>query len=187
MGTLERAMASRRFILTCTKYSRNIHKINRLKRNGHLSCCQYSTEAIQEPQVEGQVKVFTPKLHAIVDDISKLTLTEVADLNELLKKTLRIQDAPVMAMGMPAAAPQEEEEEEQAPKIEKTSFSLKLLEFDADKKIVLIKEMKNLVPGMNLVQAKKFVESLPQIVKADILKDEAETLKKSIEAAGGKC
>ena len=120
-------------------------------------------------------------------DIGKLTLTEVADLNELLKKTLRIQDAPVMAMGMPGMAAPREEEEDEAPKIEKTLFSVKLLEFQGDKKIALIKEIKNLVEGMNLVQAKKFVESAPQVIKEDILKEEAENLKKAIEAVGGKC
>lgn len=61
-------------------------RVNRLKRSGHLSfSCQFSTETIPAPNVEGQDKVFTPKLHAIVDDISKLSLTEVADLNELLR------------------------------------------------------------------------------------------------------
>lgn len=43
----------------------------------------YST--LPEPVIDGQDKVFPPKLHTIVDDIGKLTLTEVADLNELLK------------------------------------------------------------------------------------------------------
>lgn len=132
--------------------------------------------------------MFSPKLHSIVKDIGSLTLNEVADLNELLKKTLRIQDAPVMAMGMPGmmAAPKAEEEEV-VQKIEKTSFTLKLVEFEADKKITLIKEIKNLIEGMNLVQAKKFVESVPIVIKEDIIKEEAEKLKKAIEAVGGKC
>ncbi|CAG2218442.1 large ribosomal subunit protein bL12m-like [Mytilus edulis] len=182
-------MASRRLIFLSSKLSRNIHRISRRDRVVTCSSCStsrlYST--LPEPVIDGQDKVFPPKLHTIVDDIGKLTLTEVADLNELLKKTLRIQDAPVMAMGMPGMAAPKEEEEEEAPKIVKTLFSLKLLEFAADKKITLIKEIKSLVPDMNLVQAKKFVESAPQVIKADITKEEAETLKKAIEAAGGKC
>lgn len=68
-----------------------------------------------------------------------------------------------------------------------TSFTVKLLKFDDAKKIQLIKELKNLMDGVNLVQAKKFVESAPQVVKADLPKDEAEKLKATIEAAGGVC
>ena len=46
----------------------------------------------------------------------------------------------------------ETEEEEEAPKREKTSFSVKLVKFDAGKKVALIKEIKNSVEGLNLVQ-----------------------------------
>ena len=47
---------------------------------------------------------------------------------------------------------------------------MKLLKFDTAKKVALIKELKNQVEGMNLVQAKKFVESAPAVVKSDISK-----------------
>ena len=88
----------------------------------------------------------------------------------------------------PAAAPVEEEpEEEAAPVAVQTSFTLKLEAFAADKKVALIKEIKANVEGMNLVQAKKFVESAPAIVKADLSKDEAEKLKTTLEAAGATC
>ena len=53
---------------------------------------------------------------------------------------------------------------------------MKLNKFDPAKKVAIIKEIKSLVEGMNLVQAKKFVESAPAVVKADIAKDEAEKL-----------
>ena len=59
--------------------------------------------AIQVPDAEGAAKTYSPKVQGIVNDISQLTLLEVADLNELLKKTLNISDAPVMMAG--AAAP----------------------------------------------------------------------------------
>ena len=59
--------------------------------------------------------------------------------------------------------------------------------FAADKKVALIKEIKNNVEGMNLVQAKKFVESAPTVVKTDLSKDEAEALKSTLEAVGGSC
>ena len=87
----------------------------------------------------------------------------------------------------PAAAPIEEEVEEVAPVAVQTSFTLKLNSFAADKKVALIKEIKANVEGMNLVQAKKFVESAPAVVKADLAKDEAEKLKAALEGAGAAC
>lgn len=137
-------------------------------------------------------KVYPEKISNIVDDIAQLNLLEVADLNELLKKRLRISDAPVMMAGAmgggaPAAAPKEEEEEEEAPQAVQTSFTIKLDKYDDSKKVALIKEIKNQVEGMNLVQAKKFVESCPAVVKADIGKEEAEKLKVALEAVGASC
>jgi len=133
--------------------------------------------------------VAAEKLNRIVSDISHLTLIEVAELNKLLKTALNIPDAPMMAYGAGPAAPAKEQEEvEEEPKAKvQTSFTLKLTQFTDTKKIALIKEIKNLVEGMNLVQAKKFVENLPAVVRADIPKEEAEKLKESITAAGGVC
>ena len=92
------------------------------------------------------------------------------------------------AVAAPSAAPAAEEaEEESAPAAVQTSFTLKLESFEADKKVALIKEIKANVEGYNLVQAKKFVESAPAIVKEDLSKDEAEKLKKALEGAGAKC
>lgn len=59
-----------------------------------------------------------------------------------------------------------------------------MVKFDDTKKIALIKEVKNLFEGMNLVQAKKFVESVPTIVKEDISKEEAEKLKEQLTKIG---
>ncbi|XP_010719739.2 39S ribosomal protein L12, mitochondrial, partial [Meleagris gallopavo] len=79
-----------------------------------------------------------------------------------------------------------QEEEEAVPmKKEKTHFSVRLTELKATDKVKLIKEVKNFVPGINLVQAKKLVESLPQEIKANVSKEEAEKIKTALEAAGG--
>merc|ERR1739842_281999 len=102
------------------------------------------------------------------------------------KSKLNISDAPVMMAGAAAAAPVEEEEEA-APQVIQTSFTVKLNKFDASKKVAIIKEIKALVEGMNLVQAKKFVESAPAVVKADIAKDEAEKIQAALQAVGGEC
>lgn len=150
----------------------------------------FSAETLAQPAPSNEERSYPEKITRIVDDIAKLTLMEVADLNDLLKKTLNIQETPMMAGAFAApaaaAAPQEDDEVASVAKVQ-TAFTVKLLKFDEAKKIQLIKEMKNLIEGINLVQAKKFVESVPQVVKADLAKDEAEKLKASIEMAGGTC
>ncbi|XP_064105247.1 large ribosomal subunit protein bL12m-like [Macrobrachium nipponense] len=147
--------------------------------------------ALSTPTADGAPKVYPEKIQNIVSQITQLTVLEVADLNDLLKKTLNISDAPVMAFGaaMPgAAAPaQEEDEEAVGPSKVQTSFTVKMNKFDAAKKVAVIKEVKALLEGYNLVQAKKFVESCPVIVKADIPKDEAEKLAEALNAAGADC
>merc|ERR1719167_1361471 len=147
---------------------------------------RYSTAPQPLPTPEGAAKEYSPKIVGIVEEISKMTILEVADLNELLKIRLNIKDVPVMAATaapVAAAAPVEEVEVMDKPR-EKTIFTVKLMSFDAGKKVALIKEVKNLMEGMNLVQAKKFVESVPQTLKEDIPKEEAEALKTALEAVG---
>lgn len=146
-----------------------------------------STATIPPPHIEGTDRTYPTHISSIVDQISQLSLLEVADLNELLKKTLNISDAPMMAMGgsmQGAQAAQDEEEAEEVAPVQ-SLFTVKLIKFDDTKKVALIKEIKALLTGMNLVQAKKFVESAPAEVKKDISKEEAETLKKALEAVGG--
>jgi len=151
-------------------------------------------EAIKFPQSEttpANDKIYLPKITTIVDQISSLNLLEVADLNELLKAKLKISDAPVMMGGgmmqaATASAPAEEEDAEPAAAVQ-TSFKITIEKFDDTKKVALIKELKAQMEGMNLVQAKKFVESCPAVVKADIPKDEADKLKTALEAAGATC
>ncbi|NXQ93290.1 DIC protein, partial [Sagittarius serpentarius] len=145
-------------------------------------------EALAGAPLDTAAKEYSPKVRQLVRDIAGLTLLEVADLNALLKETLKIPDVGVMpaaaASLLPSqAAPQEEEE---VPlKKEKTHFTVRLTELKPADKVKLIKEVKNFVPGVNLVQAKKLVESLPQEIKANASKEEAEKIKAALEAAGG--
>ncbi|XP_067006444.2 large ribosomal subunit protein bL12m [Anabrus simplex] len=138
--------------------------------------------AMQVPPADGDSKVFAPKIEGLVSSIAQLNLLEIAELNQALKKRLNLPDAPVMAVGAidRSAAAKDEDEEDAAPQRVQTSFTVKLLKFDDKQKVALIKEVKNLMEGMNLVQAKKFVESAPTVVKADIGKDEAETLRDAL-------
>ncbi|XP_035433359.2 39S ribosomal protein L12, mitochondrial [Spodoptera frugiperda] len=138
------------------------------------------------PVPEGVDKPVSPKIEKIVSEITNLNLLEVSELSQVLKKRLNLPDAPVMPMGgFVAAAPAAQDEEEAAPKAVKTNFTVKLTKFDDKQKVALIKEIKGLLEGYNLVQAKKFVESVPAVVKADVSKDEAEKLKEALSKVGG--
>ncbi|NXF24396.1 DIC protein, partial [Rhodinocichla rosea] len=147
-------------------------------------------EALAGAPLDTAAKEYSPKVRQLVRDIAGLTLLEVADLNALLKETLKIPDVGVMpaaaaASLLPAQAAPQEEEEVVPLKKEKTHFTVRLTEFKTADKVKLIKEVKNFVPGVNLVQAKKLVESLPQEIKANASKEEAEKIKAALEAAGG--
>lgn len=143
-----------------------------------------SVENLTIPPPSNVEKQASPKIENLFTAISQLNLVEVSELNDLLKKRLNLPDAPAFAVGaISAAAPADEEE--LAPQSVKSSFNVKLMKFDEKQKVPLIKEIKNLVEGMNLVQAKKFVESAPALVKADVGKEEAEKLKQAIEKVGG--
>lgn len=84
------------------------------------------------------------------------------------------------AGGAAEAAPAEEA----APK-EKTHYDVELTEFDAATKVKLIKEVRAIL-GLGLKEAKECVESAPTWLKKELVKDEAEKLKETLEAVGGK-
>ncbi|KAJ8679672.1 hypothetical protein QAD02_015459 [Eretmocerus hayati] len=161
---------------------RQFHKCLQLSQ-AEAAAVAAAGEKLTIPVPEGVDKPVSPKIDKIAHEITALNLLEVAELSDLLKKRLNLPDAPVMPVGGFAPAPAQEEEV--APKAEKTMFTVKLTKFDEKQKVAVIKEIKNLVPGTNLVQAKKLVESLPQVVKADVSKEEAEQLKEALTKAGG--
>ncbi|KZO92146.1 ClpS-like protein [Calocera viscosa TUFC12733] len=142
-----------------------------------------STSAVPPPP---SLNAAGSKVQRIVDEISSLTLLEAADLVSQLKTRLNIQEIamPAAAAGpaAPAAAAAEPEEEEK-PK-EKTMFTVKLEKFEAASKAKVIKEIKAIVPNMNLVEAKKFVESAPKVIKENVPKEEAEKLMKTFTDLG---
>uniref|UniRef100_A0A2M4C0K6 Putative mitochondrial 60s ribosomal protein n=1 Tax=Anopheles marajoara TaxID=58244 RepID=A0A2M4C0K6_9DIPT len=158
-------------------------------RNAEAAVASAGAEKLTIPVPEGTDKPADPKLVSIVDSIAKLNLLEVSELSTLLKRKLNLPDTAMMPAGgfgafTGAPAPAAADEEEAAPKVVKTTFKVKLVKFDEKQKVALIKEVKNLLEGMNLVQAKKFVESAPTIVKEDIPKEEAEKLKEAFTKVG---
>ncbi|KAF8631244.1 hypothetical protein AX15_002573 [Amanita polypyramis BW_CC] len=125
-----------------------------------------------------------PKISRIVDDISELTLLQAADLVTLLKSRLNIQEIAMPAAAAPAASSAAAEAPvEEKPK-EKTSFNVKLESYDATAKAKVIREVKGMIPNLTLIEAKKFVESLPQVLKENMPKEEAEKLKATLESLG---
>lgn len=175
--------------LLFVRNSRNVRSFMKCASANNLAAAQSleGAEKLTIPVPEGTDKPVNPKLMKIVTDISQLNLLEVSELSGLLKKTLNLPDAPMMPAFAMAGSPGQaanEDDEEAAPKRVQTAFKVKLMKFDDKQKVPLIKEIKNLLEGMNLVQAKKFVESAPTIVKEDITKEEADKLKEALSKVG---
>ncbi|KMT02450.1 hypothetical protein BVRB_9g203990 [Beta vulgaris subsp. vulgaris] len=161
-----------------------IHSSNANSTRNHTTQSQQSTPK-------------SPKITAIADEISSLTLLEVADLTSLLGKKLEVKDLPIVSLMMPgmgfnfggmggggggaaAAAPAEEE------KKEKTAFDLKLeAGFDTGSKIKVIKEVRSFTE-LGLKEAKELVEKAPVVLKTGVSKDEAEKIIEKMKAIGAK-
>jgi len=119
--------------------------------------------------------------NTLVDQLSGLTVLEVADLVKKLEEKWGVSAAAPVAVaaaeggGAAAAAPVEE----------KTAFDVVLKETGPNK-IAVIKEVRACVAGLGLAEAKALVEGAPKTLKEGITKAEAEEIKKKIEAAGAK-
>ncbi len=116
-------------------------------------------------------------LAKIVDELSKLTVLEAADLAKMLEEKWGVSAAAAVAVAAgPAAA---------APAAEvKTEFTVMLTAI-GDKKIEVIKEVRA-ITGLGLKEAKDLVEGAPKAVKEGVNKDEADKLKAQLEKAGAK-
>ena len=123
------------------------------------------------------------KLTSIIEQLKTLTLLEAAELVKEIEKTFgvdtSIQTAAV-AVGVLAgpATPAEAVEE-------KVAFDIILTEVPADKKIAILKIVRNLT-GLGLKESKDIVDNVPKVLKEGITKDESETIKKELETAGAK-
>jgi large subunit ribosomal protein L7/L12 len=122
--------------------------------------------------------------NALVDQLSGLTVLEIAGLVKQLEEKWGVSAAAPVAMAAapaagsgaaPAAAAAEE----------KTTFEVILKEMGANK-ISVIKEVRAAVPGLGLAEAKALVEGAPKTIKEGVTKEEADEIKKKVEAAGAK-
>ena len=112
------------------------------------------------------------EINEIVSAIESLTLIQASELVKALEEKFGVSAAaPVAAAGVagaPAAAAEEK------------------TEFDAAKKVAIIKAVREVVPGLGLKEAKDIVEGAPKTLKEGASKEEAETMKKKLEEAGAK-
>ena len=117
-------------------------------------------------------------LAKIVEDLSKLTVLEAAELAKMLEEKWGVSAAAAVAVaaapGAAAAAPVEEQ----------TEFTV-VLAAAGDKKIEVIKEVRA-ITGLGLKEAKDLVEGAPKPVKEGATKDEAEKIKAALEKVGAK-
>ena len=119
-------------------------------------------------------------LNKMVDELSKLTVIEAAELSKLLQEKWGVSAAaPVAVAATPGAAGGAEEKS-----AEKDTFDIILTEV-GDKKINIIKEVRA-ATGLGLKEAKDLVEAAPKPVKEGVAKAEAEEIKKKFEEAGAK-
>ena len=115
------------------------------------------------------------KTEKLLEDIASLTILEAAELKKMMEEKFGVTAAAPMAMAaMPAAAAVEE----------KDAFDV-VLTSAGDKKIEVLKVVRE-VTGLGLKEAKDLVDGAPKPLKNGVKKDEAEGIKKKIEAAGGK-
>jgi large subunit ribosomal protein L7/L12 len=126
-----------------------------------------------------------PETDKLVEQLSSLSVLEIAGLVKQLEEKWGVSAAAPVAIaagaaaggaGAGAAAPAAEE---------KTSFDVVLTEMGANK-IAVIKEVRSAVPGLGLAEAKALVEGAPKTIKEGVTKQEADEIKKKVEAAGAK-
>jgi large subunit ribosomal protein L7/L12 len=117
----------------------------------------------------------------VIEYIKGISVLELSQLVKALESELGVSAAAAMPMAMPggggaAAAPAAEE---------KTEFNVSLVSFPADKKINIIKAVRE-VTSLGLKEAKDLVEAVPKVLKEAVNKDEAEAIRKKFDEVGAK-
>jgi large subunit ribosomal protein L7/L12 len=120
-------------------------------------------------------KEIPAKFKALVAEVEKMSVLDLHELVKTLESHFGVSAAAVAVAGPAVAAASAEE---------KSSFNVELTDGGAQK-IAVIKAVKEAL-GLGLKEAKDLVDAAPSVLKTDMKKEEAEALKKAIEAAGGK-
>jgi large subunit ribosomal protein L7/L12 len=119
-------------------------------------------------------------LAKIVDDLSKLTVLEASELAKLLEEKWGVSAAAPVAFAPGAAAPGAAPA---AAAEEQTEFTV-VLKSGGDKKLNVIKEVRSLISGLGIKEAKELVEAGGKVIKEGVTKDEAAKIKKQLEDQG---
>ncbi len=123
------------------------------------------------------------KTDEILESLKTLSLLEASELVKQIEEAFGVSAA--ASAGVVMAAPGAAAGGSEAPAEEKTEFDVVLESFDASAKIKVLKEVRN-ATGLGLGDAKAMVEAAPKTIKEGASKEDAEALKKAIEAVGGK-
>ena len=118
------------------------------------------------------------KTEKLLDEISSLTILEAAELKKMMEEKFGVTAA------VPIAAAASSQAVQAAPQEEKETFDI-VLTTSGEKKIDVLKVVRE-VTGLGLKEAKDLVDSAPKPLKNGVKKEEAENIKKKIEAVGGK-
>ena len=116
-------------------------------------------------------------IESILESIEKLTLLEAAELVKAMEEKFGVSAAAPVAVAAVAAAPAEAAAEEAS------EVNVILASVPADKKIAVLKEVRG-ITGLGLKEAKDLVDGAPKAVKEGVKKEDAEAIKKQLEAAG---
>ena len=116
-------------------------------------------------------------VESILESIEKLTLLEAAELVKAMEEKFGVSAAAPVAVAAVAAAPAEAAAEEAS------EVNVILASVPADKKIAVLKEVRG-ITGLGLKEAKDLVDGAPKAIKEGVKKEDAEAIKKQLEAVG---
>lgn len=134
----------------------------------------------EEKKVPAPIRSGSAKIEKIAKEIETLTAIELSELAGYLEEKFGLPSIPITATGETKAA----SATATAPEEEKTSFTVTLTAAGAGK-LAVIKAVRELLPNMGLIDAKKLVESAPKDILTNVKKTAADEAKKKIETAGG--
>eukprot|EP01040_Poterioochromonas_malhamensis_P010564 gene10564-11501_t len=124
------------------------------------------------------------KISAIIESLKSLTLLEATELVKEIEKIFDVSASTQVSVSTPINLETAPSTVSQASE-EKTSFDVVLIDVPADKKIAILKVVRT-VTGLGLKESKDIVDNIPKTVKEGATKDESQTIKKDLEAAGAK-
>lgn len=156
---------------------------------------QINFDRMKVPPLDGQPETRADaKILKLVDDISSLSMVEQFIFMRALAEKLGVPFESLISMGsvggggpvqaaQPTAAAAPKEEKKEAPP--KTAFTVKLTQMDDGAKYKVLKEIRDLKPGMNIAESKKYIEGLPKVLVEGVSKEVAEKWAEKLKAVGG--